>query len=52
MFETLEVSVDKTVGHLWLNRPQSLNALSARTLEELTAAARWFDKVIGPEFNT
>lgn len=44
MFETLEVSVDKTVGHLWLNRPQSLNALSARTLEELTAAARWFDE--------
>lgn len=43
MFETLEVSVDKAIGHLWLNRPQCLNALSARTLEELAAAARWFD---------
>lgn len=43
MFETLEVSVDKSIGHLWLNRPQCLNALSARTLEELAAAARWFD---------
>lgn len=43
MFETLEVTVDASVGHLWLNRPQCLNALSTRTLEELARAAHWFD---------
>ena len=44
MFETLEVSADGPIGHLWLNRPDRLNALSTATLAELAAAARWFDE--------
>ena len=43
MFETLEVSVAGPIGHLWLNRPERLNALSPAMLRELAAAARWFD---------
>lgn len=44
MFETLEVDVQGRLGSLWLNRPERLNALSTRTLDELAAAARWFDQ--------
>ncbi|MCB1675181.1 MAG: enoyl-CoA hydratase/isomerase family protein [Halioglobus sp.] len=44
MYETLEVSVAGPIGHLWLNRPERLNALSGAVLRELTAAARWFDE--------
>jgi enoyl-CoA hydratase/carnithine racemase len=44
MFETLEVATRGAVGALWLNRPQRLNALSTRVLEELADAARWFDR--------
>ena len=43
MFTTLEVSAEGTVGRLWLNRPERLNALSITVLQELAAAARWFD---------
>lgn len=42
-FEDLSVAVDGAVGRLQLDRPERLNALSARTLQELIAAARWFD---------
>jgi enoyl-CoA hydratase/carnithine racemase len=42
-FSTLRVLVDGAVGELVLARPQVLNALSARTLEELVAAAAWLD---------
>jgi len=42
-FETLELHAGGPVGQLWLNRPERLNALSTQTLDELAAAARWFD---------
>ena len=42
-FETLDVSVSGEIGALELNRPAQLNALSRQTLQDLTAAARWFD---------
>ena len=44
MFDTLQVSADGPIGHLWLNRPDRLNALSTQSLAELAAAARWFDE--------
>ena len=44
MFEHLEVSAAGAVGHLWLNRPEKLNSLSFKVLQELAAAARWFDQ--------
>jgi enoyl-CoA hydratase/carnithine racemase len=44
MFEEIEVAADGRIGSLWLNRPQRLNALSTRVLEEIAAAARWFDQ--------
>ncbi|MGH9030978.1 MAG: enoyl-CoA hydratase/isomerase family protein [Acidimicrobiia bacterium] len=40
---TLAVELDGPVGRLWLDRPDKLNPLSTTTLEELVAAARWFD---------
>ena len=43
MFETLEVDTQGRIGTLYLNRPDRLNALSTLALEELAAAARWFD---------
>jgi enoyl-CoA hydratase/carnithine racemase len=42
-FEGIEVGVDGPRGELYLNRPEKLNALSPRTLRELTEAAAWFD---------
>ena len=42
-FETLDVSVSGEIGALELNRPAQLNALSRQTLQDLAAAARWFD---------
>ncbi len=43
MFETLSVEAGGPVGHLTLNRPDKLNALSLQVLDELARAARWFD---------
>jgi enoyl-CoA hydratase/carnithine racemase len=42
-FTTLRVAAGGPVGELTLTRPEVLNALSPRTLEELAAAAAWFD---------
>jgi enoyl-CoA hydratase/carnithine racemase len=42
-FDTIEVSVDGARGALTLNRPDKLNPLSSHTLNEIEAAARWFD---------
>jgi enoyl-CoA hydratase/carnithine racemase len=42
-FETLAATVDDRVGRLTLNNPNKLNPLSTRCLEELAAAAAWFD---------
>ncbi|MDH3993213.1 MAG: enoyl-CoA hydratase/isomerase family protein [Gammaproteobacteria bacterium] len=44
MFSTLEVKVEGSIGSLWLNRPERLNALSTNVLQELAEAARWFDQ--------
>lgn len=43
-FETLEVSISGEIGSMQLNRPAQLNALSRLTLQDLAAAARWFDE--------
>ena len=40
---TLDVTADGRIGRITLNRPDKLNALSITCLEELVAAARWFD---------
>jgi len=42
-FETIDVKVAERIGRLTLNRPDKLNPLSVQCLEELAAAARWFD---------
>lgn len=42
-FETLEIAVDGPIGRMTLARPERLNALSRQTLQDLAAAARWFD---------
>ena len=42
-FDTIEVSVDGDRGSLTLDRPEKLNPLSSHTLNEIEAAARWFD---------
>ena len=42
-FETLIVEADGRLGRIQLNRPDSLNPLSTTCLEELVAAAAWFD---------
>ena len=41
-FETLRVAGDGPVGRLTLARPEKLNAMSGRMLEELIAASTWF----------
>jgi len=46
-FETLRVHADGEVGALVLARPERLNALSARVMREVAAAARWFDEQPG-----
>lgn len=43
MFETLECTVDDRIGWLKLDNPSKLNPLSTTCLEELVAAAAWFD---------
>lgn len=45
VFSHLDVRVEGHLGHLVLNRPSKLNALSTSVLEELVAAAEWFDSV-------
>lgn len=42
-FETLEIAVEGSIGRMTLARPDRLNALSRQTLQDLAAAARWFD---------
>ncbi len=42
-FETLDLAVAGRIARLTLNRPEKLNPLGARTLEELAEAARWLD---------
>jgi enoyl-CoA hydratase/carnithine racemase len=44
LFETLTVEANGTLGEICLNRPEKLNPLSAKALEELAAAARYFDE--------
>ena len=43
-FATLTVGADGRVGRLTLNRPEKLNPLSTQCLDELAAAATWFDE--------
>lgn len=40
---TVDVAADGSRGSITLNRPEKLNPLSTQTLNELVAAARWFD---------
>lgn len=42
-FATIRVALEGEIGHLTLNRPESLNAITAEMLEEIIVAARWFD---------
>ncbi len=42
-FETLSATEVDALGRLTLNRPDKLNPLSAQTLLDIAAAARWFD---------
>lgn len=51
-FDRLLVALDPapdgsapTIGRLTLNRPAKLNPLSTETMEEIIAAARWFDTI-------
>ena len=44
MFETLVVEKRGSIGELRLARPEKLNPLSMRALEEIAAAARYFDE--------
>lgn len=41
--ETIDVGADGPRGWLTLARPEKLNPLSEHTLDEIAAAARWFD---------
>jgi enoyl-CoA hydratase/carnithine racemase len=42
-FRSVQVRVDGPVGYLGLNRPETLNAFDTSMIEDLTAAAGWFD---------
>lgn len=41
--KTIEAGADGAVGHITLNRPERLNAITVEMLDELIAAARWFE---------
>lgn len=43
-FEHLTVTTEGAIGHLTLNRPTKRNALSTELLDEIAAAAAWFDR--------
>ena len=43
-FETIRATASGAQGELVLARPARLNALSAKTMREIAAAARWFDE--------
>ena len=43
-FETITVAAHDRIGRLTLNRPEKLNPLSTACLDELAAAAVWFDR--------
>jgi enoyl-CoA hydratase/3-hydroxypropionyl-coenzyme A dehydratase len=43
-FETIRVSASGAQGALVLARPERRNALSAKAMREIAAAARWFDE--------
>ncbi len=43
-FNTLQIEVNNNIAFLTLNRPKKLNALSSECLEELAAAASWFNQ--------
>lgn len=42
-FTTLRTEVDGRIGRLTLSQPDQLNPLGTTALEEIAAAARWFD---------
>lgn len=43
-FNTLQIKEKDNIATLTLNRPKRLNALSSECLEELAAAAQWFNQ--------
>jgi enoyl-CoA hydratase/carnithine racemase len=43
-FETLRVECDGPIGRIRLARPERLNALGVQMMQDLVAAARWFDE--------
>ena len=44
MFQTIDVTINGRIGHITLNSPKNLNALSVERLTELAQAARWFNE--------
>lgn len=42
-YETITVGAEGPVGHITLERPDSLNAITSQMLHELIVATRWFD---------
>ena len=42
-FSTIRAGADGHVGYIVLNRPDRLNAITVQMLDDLIAAARWFD---------
>ena len=43
LFETLRVDLEGQLGHLTLDQPDHLNPIGSLALQELAAAAAWFD---------
>jgi len=44
IFETIQISVDDRLGQLRLDRPHTRNALNRRMIQDIIAAARWFNQ--------